>query len=159
MSKTTVNSTVLAIVQALRSDPDAVRDHVGKIPFNALVGMAETFVEDFQNFVLTQKTLRNSAPEVPGDNPPGKKKYPSREETTPTPLPVPDPADTEDAPNKTTGEIQSLKEFSDSVALLSESGQALWKLETGERDSEEKSTARRNTFNALEFVRQTIHSL
>ena len=90
MSKPKSDSTVLAIVEALRDDAD-----IKRLPFNELLNMASAFADEVRTHALCEGIL-NTAPDVPGDNP-GAKKYPKREELQPTPEPVPDPAETEGA--------------------------------------------------------------
>ncbi|MGA3284247.1 MAG: hypothetical protein ABSD57_07305 [Verrucomicrobiota bacterium] len=158
MSKT--NSTSLAIVQALRVDADAIQNGIERIPYNALVGMAEAFCEDIRNHCLLQKSLNSPVPELAGDDTPGAKKYPRREELKPTPEPVPSPDETETATSTkiSVPDYGDAKRFAVAMGGLATAASKLFEIES-ETQTQEKDDARRETFGWVDEVRQSVYDL
>ncbi len=140
------DSTALAIVEAFRADGDAKT-----LPFNVLLNMASAFAHEVRTHALTEKVL-NTAPSVPGDNPPGAKKYPSRTEIAPEYEPVPDPAETETSePSKKS--LPDYAEYQTHVGTLQNSGLTLFELESGD---DEKMDAIRDAVGALDGIRSQL---
>ena len=147
MSKTKSDSTTLAIVEAFRADGDAKT-----LPFNVLLNMASAFADEVRIHAFTDKIFLNTAPNVPGDNPPGAKKYPARTETAPEYEPVPDPAETETSqPSKKS--IPDYSEYQTHVGTLQNAGDILWADESGD---DEKIDAIKSAVGAVDGIRATL---
>jgi hypothetical protein len=153
MSKPKTDSTVLAIVEALRDDTD-----IKGLPFNELLNLASAFADETRTYALTEKFLRNTAPNVPGDKPPGEQ-YPDRTELKPTPEPVPDPAETETATSTKISipDYGEAKRFSVAMGGLATAASKLF--EIASENQQEKNDARRETFDWLEETRSSIYEL
>jgi hypothetical protein len=147
------NSTTLAIVQALRGN-----DETKHLSFDALHGMAEKFFNSVAVESLADKIF-DATVSVPGDNPPGAKKYPSREETTPTPVSVPDPAETETATATKISipDYGDAKRFAVAMGGLADAAQKLF--EIASENQQEKDSARRVAFGWHDELRSSIYDL
>ena len=112
-----------------------------------------------QSDALTEKLFRNTAPDVPGDKPP-EKKYPERTALKPTPEKVPDPAETETGTSTkiSVPDYGEAKQFAAAMNGLATVASKLFEIES-ESQTQEKNDARRDTFDALEEVRNSIYDL
>lgn len=144
MSKQKTDSTTLAIVEALRADGDAKA-----LPFNVLLNMASAFANEVRTQGLIENIYANTAPEVPGDETPGKK-YPK---TQTTPPPAPDAAATETA-ESTKPSTPEYDLFKAGVVDLLDAGKNLFELES--ENEQDRDAARRCAFDALQPVREAI---
>jgi len=147
MSKQNVDSTTLAIVEALRADGDAKA-----LPFNVLLNMASAFAGEVRTQGQLEKFYANTAPEVPDDGTPAKK-YPK---TQTTPPPAPDAAETEglESTKESTPEFDL---FNAGVVDLLNAGKTLFEL--GSENQAEVDAARARAFDALQPVREAISIL
>jgi hypothetical protein len=141
------NAITLAVVEALRSDPDARH-----LSHNVLFNMAERFIGDVKSWGMESHFLDATA-KMPGDEPPAEKKYPRREELQPEFEPVPSPDETETAtatkisiPNQP----EQVKRFAVAMANVSNATQKLF-----EMLSEENTEAERQREVAFSFLAET----
>jgi hypothetical protein len=147
------NSTVLAIVEALRSNAETK-----SLQFNVLLNMAGEFFKS----VSTQSAIGNvfnATVAVPGDNPPAKK-YPDRTETTPTPVSVPDAAETETAAQELKTSLPDYgapKEFLQAIGMTVRSAEKLW--ETASENQQERDDARNAAIGWADIIRNRIYDL
>jgi hypothetical protein len=161
MSKKQNSTTAKNLVQILICDHEANQNGIEKLPRQFLENWCEDFLTEVRNHALTEKVLRNTAPEVPGDKPPAEKEYPSRTELKPTPEPVPSPDKTETAkPTKISipNQPDEVKRFGVALGVLARKASDLWAIVADENQSE-KNDARRYTFDALDEVKSSIYDL
>jgi hypothetical protein len=160
MSKKQNSTTAKNLVQILICDHEANQNGIEKLPRQFLENWCEDFLTEVRNHALTEKVLRNSAPEVPGDNPPTKK-YPDRTELQPTPLDVPDPAETETAkPTKISipNQPEEVHRFGVAMGTLAKKASDLWAI-VGDENQSGKNDARRDAFDWLDEVKSSIYDL
>lgn len=147
------------IAQLLWSEPEAVKDGIKNISLNAIKDWAERNIRELRLEALTAKVLRNSAPEVPSDNPPAATDYPSREELKPTPLPVPDPAKTESAtPTKIS--IPAYPELKRFAVAMGETARTVSEMfELASAENWQKNKLRGAAFSWLDEAKSSLYEV
>jgi hypothetical protein len=157
MSKKMQSITAGAIANLLLADADC--KNLNKfISRNALEDAADKFADEWRQFSLEENFMRNTAPNVPGDKPPGEQ-YPDRTELKPTPEPVPDPAETETATSSKISipDYGEAKRFSVAMGGLATAASKLF--EIASENQQEKNDARRVAFDWVEETRNSIYDL
>lgn len=129
------------------------------IPKDALLQTAQKFVSEMETENLMERAL-NTAPTVPASVPPDEKTYPSRKELKPTPVSVPDPAETEDLEERKKSSPEYAR-FANGMLNLSKAADSVFEIISGENEpeSEDKRDKRSAALDAVEEVRSSIYGL
>ena len=142
-----------------RKEPEAQENGSNLLPFDVV---AEAFQETYDRLcqmALTAQIERNTAPTTPDDDAPGTD-YPSRTELKPTPVSVPDPAETESATATKISipDYGDAKRFSVAMGGLAEAASELFEI-VSEENQQEKNAARRDALDWLEEVKSSLFDL
>jgi len=159
MSKIKNSAIAPLIAQLIRNDADAISDGIKCFPLNRLEEMADEWIESLRADALTEKIFRNTAPTMPGDNQPGSKTYPDREELKPTPVSVPDPAKTETAtPTKISIPAEpELQRFTAAMGEAAKAAGELWKIPSDE--NWQKNSKRSDAFDWLDEAKSALYDV
>jgi hypothetical protein len=160
MSDKKITDAAKAVAIVLTSDPEAVRNGVNRLSLQSIHNLAEHFVEEVRNYALVEKSYRNTSPTMPGDDQESTRtKYPDRTEVKPTPLAVPDPAETEGATPKKISipDYPEMKRFSIAMGELADSASKLF--EIASENQQDKDEARRAALGWAEETRSSLYEL
>lgn len=121
-------------------------------PRDQILNSSESFVQEWFRAALNAGT-----PSKLADTPPGKTEYPDRE--NPAPVRVPDPAETESAPDGK--QFPEYLRFTNALLAVSQSGKKLFDAEesNGGPDSDERRDARNRALDDVEELRSSIYGL